>query len=91
MPKTRPETSTRLNTLLEAFFIKQYGIDNFDVIYDKEACIENLINVKLKVTSKYPYRYLIVSRDKVFITDNPPKNLDNFILYEDIIEINVVN
>jgi hypothetical protein len=88
MSKVRPQTLTRINTRLEKFLAQQLGFENVD-FYEQEACIEdNKQNLFLK---KFAYKILIVCNDRVYLTDNPPKKLDNFISFDDIHEIGTVD
>lgn len=84
----RPESATRIDTRLENFLIRQSGNQDIEV-YEQEACIEEIVGTP-KFLKKYPFRVLIVCKDKIFITDNPPRNLDNFICFDDILEIKLV-
>jgi len=85
----RPESVTRIDTRLENFLSRQSGYQEIEV-YEQEACIEEIVGTP-KFLKKYPFRVLIVSKDKIFITDNPPRNLDNFVCFEDILEIKLVS
>jgi hypothetical protein len=88
MSNVRAKTSNqRVNTRLETFLAAELGQHNVE-FYGFESCIED--NKKNKLLSKYAFRILIVCSDRVFITDNPPKNLDNFITFHDILEITSV-
>jgi hypothetical protein len=77
----------RKNTRLESFLAQQLGEENVE-FYEQESCVEE--NKKNALMKKYIFRILIVCRDRIYITDNPPKNLDNFICYDDILEITSV-
>jgi hypothetical protein len=89
MYASRPQCITRIDTRLENFLAKQLGFENIE-FYEQESCVEELVK-SANFLKKYPFRILIVCRDRIYITDNPPKNLDNFICYEDILEIKAVN
>jgi hypothetical protein len=83
--------ATRINTRLEIFLAKTLRNEHVDY-YEQEPCVE-LIKKKYNIFTKYPYRILIVCKDRVIITDNPPKkeNLNNFICFNDILEIKAVS
>lgn len=78
-------TSHRLHTRLEAFLAKQFGgPDNVD-FYDQESYIEdNKENIYFK---KFAFKTVIVCRDRIYLTDNPPKNLNSFVMFEDVLDI----
>ena len=80
-------SSQRVHTRLEAFLAQQLGQENVE-FYEQESCIED--NKKNRIMKKYAFRILIVCGDRIYITDNPPKNLDNFISYQDIVDISSV-
>lgn len=84
------ENSSRINMRLDAFLAKQIGLENLD-IYGQESCVEYRSKT-VNYFSKYPYRYLIVCKNGVYITNNPPRkeNLVNFISFDDISEIKTV-
>ncbi len=88
MKSSRPQSSVRIHTRLEAFLAKQLNLDHVE-FYEQESCIQD--NEKSKLLGKFKYCILIVCNDRIYLTDNPPKNLDNYILYEDILEIKMVN
>ena len=88
MKSIRPESSVRVNTLLEAFLAQQLKIDNVE-FYEQESCIQD--NEKNKFFNKFTFRILIVCNDRIYLTDNPPKHLENFVRFEDIIEIKMVS
>ena len=56
--------------------------------YEQEACVQD--DKSRSLFSKYKFCLLIVSHDRLYLTDNPPKNLDNYIMFEDIIDIRTV-
>ena len=87
MQLNRPQSVVRIDTRLETFLAKQLKFENVE-FYEQESCIEE---AKITIVKKYLFRTLIVCKDRIYITDNPPKNLDNFICYEDILEIKAVN
>lgn len=88
----RSENVTRINTRLETFLAKELDVENVE-FYDQEPCVEQKIHNLIKIFNKYPYRILIVCKNGIFITDNPPKreNLENFICFDDILEIKTVS
>ncbi len=67
------------STLYETFFQKTIGDDYYETIYARDMCIEH-----------FKYRILVVGKKCLFITDDPPKNLENRIEYSDIVDIQVV-
>jgi hypothetical protein len=79
----------RINTRLETFLAKELGMQNVD-FYDQEPCVEVTKNVN--IFAKYPFRILIVCKEKIIITNNPPKkeDLNRFICFNDILDIKVV-
>jgi hypothetical protein len=82
------------NTKLEAFLQRHLGIEESEYVYSQEPCIEDNKNVKMFIpfiANKFGFRLIIICKDCLFITDNPPKNLDNRINYEDIIEVKTVS
>lgn len=88
MKQNRPQSVTRINTRLETFLAKKLGYENVD-FYEQERCVEDIVNNKF--LGKFKYRLLIVCSDRIYITDNPPKNLDCFIAFDDITEIKTVS
>ena len=82
----RPTSQIRINTRLETFLIRKLGFENVE-FYEQEACVEYLPGFKLNPMAKYPWKIMIICRDRFYLTENPPKSLDNFICYDDIIEI----
>ena len=80
----------RINMRLETFLAKEMGIQNVD-FYDQEPCVEVTKNVN--ILNKYQFKILIVCKEKIIITNNPPKkeDLDRFIRFNDILEIKVVS
>jgi hypothetical protein len=81
------------NTLYETFFQKTIGDDYSETIYAREDCIEEYQNMKITipfVKEKFAYKILVVGKNCLFITDNPPRTLDNRINYSDIVDIQVV-
>lgn len=86
--RKRPESLTRINTRLETFLAKQLGYENVE-FYEQESCVQD--NKKNLFLNKFAFRLLIVCNDRIYLTDNPPKNLDNFICFDDILDINSVN
>jgi hypothetical protein len=87
MKSSRPRSMTRINTRLETFLTRQLGLENVD-FYEQDGCVQD--DSKKKYFSKYAFKLLIVCNDRIYLTDNPPKNLDYFICLEDIIEIKTV-
>ena len=85
------ENSSRINTRLDVFLAKQIGLENLEV-YGQEPCVEYRSKVKFNFLSKYPYRFLIVCKNGIYITNNPPKkeNFEYFISFDDILEIKTV-
>jgi hypothetical protein len=88
MKQNRPQSTTRINTRLETFLAKRLDYENVD-FYEQERCVEDIVNNK--VLGKFKYRLLIACSDRIYLTDNPPKNLDFFITFDDIIEIKAVS
>lgn len=86
--KKRPDSVTRINTRLESFLANQLGYENVE-FYEQESCVQD--NTKKIFFSKFAFRILIVCKDRIYLTDNPPKNLDNFIFFDDIIDIKSVS
>ena len=86
--RKRPESVTRINTRLETFLAKHLDYENIE-FYEQEPCVEDFYQKK-NVLKKYAFRLLIVCKDRIYVTDNPPKNLDNFICFEDILDIKTV-
>jgi len=89
MLTSRPQCLTRIDTRLENFLARQLAYEEIEV-YEQEACVEEITGTP-SFMKKYPFRVLIVCRDRIYITDNPPKNLDNFISFDDIMEIKIVD
>lgn len=82
------------NTKLEGFLQLNLGIYDSEFVYDQEACVEDNPNLKIFipfVINKFAYRIIIVCKDYLFLTDNPPKNLDNRIDYDDVISVEMVS
>lgn len=86
--KKRPQSITRINTQLESFLARQFGYENVD-FYEQESCIQD--NHHSLFVGKFQFRLLIVCNDRIYLADNPPKNLDNFICFDDIVDIKTVN
>jgi hypothetical protein len=89
MHTSRPQSTIRIDTRLENFLAKQLGYENVE-FYEQESCVEELVK-SANFLKKFPFRILIVCQDRIYITDNPPKNLDNFICFDDILEIKAVS
>ena len=87
----RSEIGMRINTRLETFLAKELGIQNVE-FYDQEPCVE-VLPKSANIFAKYPFRILIVCKEKIIITNNPPKkeDLDRFINFTDILEIKAVS
>lgn len=64
------------------------GADLVD-IYDHESCVQD--NQGRKLMGKFAFKLLVVSRDRLYICDNPPKDLNSFILFDDILDIKTVS
>ena len=88
MTSHRPQCTTRIDTRLENFLSRQLGFEDMEV-YEQESCVEEITGTP-SFMKKYPFRILIICKDRIYITDNPPKNLDNFICFEDILDIKTV-
>ena len=88
MKPSRPKSVTRINTRLETFLKRQLGFENVE-LYDQDACVQD--DKKKKFFNKYKFCLLLVCNDRIYVTDNPPKNLDNFICFEDILDIKTVS
>jgi len=80
---------TRIDTRLENFLARQLAFEEIEV-YEQEACVEEITGIP-SFMKKYPFRVLIVCKDRLYITDNPPRNLDNFISFDDILEIKIID
>lgn len=81
------------NTKFELFLQRNLEFEELEFVYAHESCVENNHNLKIFIpfmVNKFAFRYIIVCRDYFFVTDNPPKNLDNRIDYSDIIELKIV-
>lgn len=87
MKSSRPRSMTRINTRLETFLTRQLGLENVD-FYEQDGCVQD--DSKKKFFGKYAFKLLIVCNDRIYLADNPPKNLDYFICLEDIIDIKTV-
>ena len=86
--RSRPKSLKRINTQLEGFLAQKLGPENVEY-YDQESCIEE--NKKRIYLNKFMFKLLLICDDRFYITDNPPTNLDNFVLYEDVIDIKTVS
>lgn len=82
--KKRPQSMTRIDNRLEAFLATQDLVD----FYDQESCVQD--NTDRKFLGKFEFKLLLVCSDRVYLCDNPPKDLNNFILFDDIFEITTV-
>ena len=89
MSSSRPQSTIRIDQRLENFLARQLANEDIEV-YEQESCVEEISGTP-SFLKKYPFRVLIVCKDRIYITDNPPKNLDNFIFFDDILEIKVVS
>ncbi|RNA00105.1 hypothetical protein BpHYR1_039142 [Brachionus plicatilis] len=85
--RSRAQSTKRLNTRLEGFLAQKLGAENVEY-YDQESCIEE--NKKNVFLNKFMFKLLLVCDDRFYITDNPPTNLDNFVLFEDVIDFKTV-
>jgi hypothetical protein len=85
--------TTTGNTLYETFFQKAIGDDYYETIYVRNDCIEEFRSQKIAIpffSEKFAYRMLVIGKKCFYITDNPPRNLDNRIDYADVVDIQVV-
>ena len=82
MSNIRPKSAHRINTRLEAFLAK-YNVE----FIEQEGFIED--NKSNRLFNKFAYKLLIVCHDRIYLTDNPPKNLDNFVSFDDILDITI--
>ena len=87
MKSSRPQSSTRIHQRLETFLAQQVNVDDIE-FYEQESCILDVVEKKL--IGKFKFCILIVCNDRIYLTDNPPKNLDTFVNFDDIKEINMV-
>ena len=88
MKSSRSQSSTRIHQRLETFLAQQQANIDHTEFYEQESCIQD--NEKSRLFGKFRYCILIVCNDRVYLTDNPPKNLDDYINFEDIKEIKMV-
>ena len=84
--KKRCQTMTRIDNKLEAFLAGQQ--DQIIDLYDQDSCVQD--HTDRKFLGKFEFKLVLVSRDRVYLCENPPRNLDNFILLDDILEITTV-
>lgn len=81
-------TPRRIDTKLEEFLAQQFGGPDLVDFYDSESCVQD--NHDKTLLGKFKFKVLIVCRDRVYICDNPPKDLSSFIMFDDIAEIKIV-
>ncbi|CAF0746137.1 unnamed protein product [Brachionus calyciflorus] len=86
--RKRPESVTRINARVENFLAQKLGAENVE-FYEQESCIED--NKKKFFFGKFGFRSLIICDDRIYIADNPPKNLDNYVFFDDIIDIKTID
>ena len=81
------------NMKFDNFLKKNLDSNREQLVYGYDVCLKDNQNLKIFVPfiiNKFEYRIIIVCRECLLISDNPPERLERRINLSDIIEIKTV-
>lgn len=85
MARNTTETLTRKNNKLEAFLKKNLDADTFEKLRTYDRCI-----VCSEKEDK-AYKYVVVTDEWIYLTENPPKKIYKTVHFSDITSIELVS
>ena len=80
MARSGPDVLVKRNSKLEAFLKRSLDEEVFERIRTHEACVE-----------EKKYKYVIISDEWIYLTENPPKKLIPCVHLADVVKIELVS